>query len=399
MPFISVEECIRTLVGQATIAKTNTTKTHILNAKDKILATDVVADLDVPPADNSPMDGYALRSADVQTSKTLAISQRIQAGDVAKPLEKNTAARIFTGAEIPKGADTVEIQENCSADQKSVTFNEKVAAGMNIRRQGQDIAIGSVVVKKGQRLRAQELGLLASIGVKHVETYQPLKIAIVNTGNELVEPGQPLKTGQIYNSNRYLINAILSGWGFHIEHCDIVADSLIETKSALAKISQTNDIVISSGGVSVGEEDHIKPAVDALGAINLWKVAIKPGKPFAFGHIANTAFIGLPGNPASVFVTLLVLARPYLLKQQGIGENDLAINSHTAIANFERKASHREDYLRARYQAGKVDIFPNQSSGVLTSASWGNCFVKQTIGEEIKLNQPVTILLYSDLFN
>ena len=396
MTFISVEDCIKNLFEQE-IKAVQTTTTAIIDAKDHILAKDVIAKIDVPPADNSSMDGYALRAGDVQDSNTLKISQRIQAGDTPLALEANTAARIFTGAEVPAGADTIEIQENCTADKHQVTFNEAIRADANIRRQGQDIASGSIVVKKGQRLRAQELGLLASIGVEHVETYQPLKVAIVNTGNELVELGQPLKSGQIYNSNRYLIHGILSGWGFEVEHCDIVADNLADTKTALAKMSETNDVVITVGGVSVGEEDHIKPAVEALGEINIWKVSIKPGKPFAFGHIKNTPFIGLPGNPASVFATLLVLARPFLLHQQGLNKADLHINSHSAIANFERKISSREDYLRARYVDGNVEIYPNQSSGVLTSASWGNCFVKQSIGDEIKPNQAVSILLYSDL--
>ena len=398
MAFISVEDCIKKLFEQKIVKTPKTTNVHIMKAKDHILAKDVIATINVPPADNSSMDGYAVCAADVGNSKTLNISQRIQAGDTPKALEKNTAARIFTGAEIPEGANTVEMQENCTADEQHVTFNETVHADINIRRQGQDIKTGSVVLKKGQRLRAQELGLLASIGVQYVQTYQPLNVAIVNTGNELVELGQPLKTGQIYNSNRYLLNGILSGWGFNVENCDIVADNLNDTKNVLAKISQTNDIVITVGGVSVGEEDHIKPAVEALGEINIWKVAIKPGKPFAFGRIATTPFVGLPGNPASVFVTLLILARPYLLKQQGLSEVDSYVNTHTAIANFERKEASREDYLRARYIDGKVEIHPNQSSGVLTSASWGNCFVKQTAGEAIKYQQTVPILLYSDLF-
>jgi len=397
MAFISVEECIKKLFEQA-IRPAQTTTISILNAKDHILAADVIADIDVPPTDNSAMDGYALRACDAKNSNTLTISQRIQAGDSPKALQENTAARIFTGAEIPKGADTVEMQENCTADKEQVTFNEMIRADKNIRRQGQDIAAGSIVAKKGQRLRAQELGLLASIGVETVEIYTPLKIAIINTGNELVEPGQALKSGQIYNSNRYLIHGILSGWGFAVEHSNIVADNLEDTKTALANMSESNDVVITVGGVSVGEEDHIKPAVKALGEINIWKVAIKPGKPFAFGQIKNTPFIGLPGNPASVFATLLILARPYLLRQQGLNETGLHINTHHAVANFKRPESGREDYLRARFEDGNVDIYPNQSSGVLTSASWGNCFVKQSTGEAITEGQTVSILLYADLF-
>ena len=396
MAFINVEECINKLLAQP-LKLPATVATDLLEARDRVLAEDVVSDIDVPPADNSAMDGYAIRASDLDSTNSLPIDQRIQAGDEPKTLIRNTAARIFTGAEIPSGADTVVMQENCIVDSNLVSFNETILAGSNIRRQGQDIASGSVVVKKGQRLRAQELGLLASIGLTKANTYQPLKIAIVNTGNELIEPGQALKKGQIYNSNRFLLDGILNGWGFDVTHCEIVADNFSSTKEALKKISQSNDIVITTGGVSVGEEDHIKPAVEALGVIDLWKVAIKPGKPFAFGHIQDTPFIGLPGNPASVFATLLILARPFLLKQQGLNADNWQTNILNSVANFDKKISNREDYLRARYSDGKVDIYPNQSSGVLSSASWGNCFVKQSVGETIHQNQNASILLYSDL--
>lgn len=396
MAFINVEECINKLLAQP-LKLPATVATDLLEARDRVLAEDVVSDIDVPPADNSAMDGYAIRASDLDSTNSLPIDQRIQAGDEPKTLIRNTAARIFTGAEIPSGADTVVMQENCIVDSNLVSFNETILAGSNIRRQGQDIASGSVVVKKGQRLRAQELGLLASIGLTKANTYQPLKIAIVNTGNELIEPGQALKKGQIYNSNRFLLDGILNGWGFDVTHCEIVADNFSSTKEALKKISKSNDIVITTGGVSVGEEDHIKPAVEALGVIDLWKVAIKPGKPFAFGHIQDTPFIGLPGNPASVFATLLILARPFLLKQQGLNADNWQANVLNSTANFDKKISNREDYLRARYSDGKVDIYPNQSSGVLSSASWGNCFVKQSVGETIRQNQNASILLYSDL--
>ena len=334
MAFINVEECINKLLAQP-LKLPATVATDLLEARDRVLAEDVVSDIDVPPADNSAMDGYAIRASDLDSTNSLPIDQRIQAGDEPKTLIRNTAARIFTGAEIPSGADTVVMQENCIVDSNLVSFNETILAGSNIRRQGQDIASGSVVVKKGQRLRAQELGLLASIGLTKANTYQPLKIAIVNTGNELIEPGQALKKGQIYNSNRFLLDGILNGWGFDVTHCEIVADNFSSTKEALKKISQSNDIVITTGGVSVGEEDHIKPAVEALGVIDLWKVAIKPGKPFAFGHIQDTPFIGLPGNPASVFATLLILARPFLLKQQALNADNWQTNILNSVANFD----------------------------------------------------------------
>ena len=396
MAFLSVEECIAKLLSNP-IKTPNSVEIDLLLAKDRVLAEDIIADIDVPPADNSAMDGYAMRAADAQHSATLTISQRIQAGEAPTPLADNTAARIFTGAEVPAGADTVAMQENCSANEEQVTFIEPINPGSNIRRKGQDIAKGATVLKKGQRLRAQELGLLASIGIHSVKTYQPLKIAIVNTGNELVEPGKPLKAGQIYNSNRFLLNGVLTSWGFDVEHSDIVADTLEDTKKALLNVSKGNDIVITTGGVSVGEEDHIKPAVAALGEIDIWKVAIKPGKPFAFGNINGTPFIGLPGNPSSVFATLLILARPYLHARQGISATDRIVQPHFATATFNRKAGTREEYLRALYTDGKVEIYPNQSSGVLTSASWGNCFLQQSIGEKVGKDNSVRVLMYTDL--
>ena len=404
MAFISVQECIATLLASKSISQSTQTS-HLLDSLGLIVSENIISEVDVPPADNSAMDGYVFRYSDTTKTNTFKVSQRIQAGDVAQPLTANTVARIFTGAEIPDNADSVEMQENCQLNEDgSITFTQAVKPDNNIRKQGQDIQKGSVIVKQGQRLRAQELGLLASIGISTIQTYKPLHIAILNTGNELIEPGEKLQKGQIYNSNRFLLDGLLKQWGFTTEHHHIVEDTLEQTKQALLKVSQHSDIVITTGGVSVGEEDHIKPAVESLGNIDLWKVAIKPGKPFAFGTIhspskekSDTPFIGLPGNPSSVFATLLILARPYLLKQQGLKEHLHPI-TNTAIASFDRKTVSREEYLRANYHDGKVDIYMNQSSGVLTSASWGNCFVKQNIGEPIEQNQSVSIIMYSDFF-
>lgn len=405
MAFLSVEDCIAKLLTSKPI-QLKVENTPLLQAKSKVLAEDIIASVDVPPADNSAMDGYAFRYADAKQYSRLTISQRIQAGDNNKPLDNKTAARIFTGAELPKGADTVEMQENCNENYTKnnhiVEIPNIVKKGSNIRRKGQDIQKGSTILTRGQRLRAQELGLLASVGISVVKTFAPLNIAIVNTGNELVEPGKTLDTGQIYNSNRFLLDGLLNQWGFTTQHCDIVKDTLEQTKRTLLSISQNSDIVITTGGVSVGEEDHIRSAVEALGSIDLWKVAIKPGKPFAFGCIINTkntntaAFIGLPGNPSSVFVTLLILARQYLLKQQGL-QGDLSPTINSATATFERKTTTREEYLRANYIDGKVDIYMNQSSGVLTSASWGNCFVKQQSNTDINYGDTVSIIFYSHL--
>jgi len=399
MSLLSVEKCLEALLSQP-IAKQTTLELPILEARNLVLAEDIVSALNVPPADNSAMDGYAIKSSDipsdvsVQNSQSLVISQRIHAGHAPSALAENTAARIFTGAEIPAGADTVVIQENCTEVDGTVIFQQAAKPRDNIRRQGQDIAKGSTILSKGSRLSAPEIGLLASIGISSVKVYRPLTIAIVNTGDELVEPGTPLKAGQIYNSNRFMLDGMLQEWGFNTHHSKVAEDSLPATIAALKAVSEKCDIVLTTGGVSVGDTDFVKPAVQELGDLEVWKIAIKPGKPFAFGHIQKTPFLGLPGNPASVFVTLSILAKPFLLTQQGVKKDALKPTFINAIAGFNRKSVRREEYLRARYQDGKVDIHPNQSSGVLSSTSWGNCLVRQPIDEEIKQGDSVTIMFY-----
>jgi len=280
-----------------------------------------------------------------------------------------------------------------------VTLNQAIQQGKNIRRQGQDISKGSEVLAQGTLLRAQELGLLASIGVDSVTTFAPLRVAILNTGDELVEPGRALPKGKIYNSNRYLVDAILKGWGFATQHCAISEDNLEATQAQLLSLAENADIIVSTGGVSVGEEDHIKPAVEELGELDLWKVAIKPGKPFAFGHVKGKPFIGLPGNPASVFATLLILARPYLLTQQGLSSDHLNAGSGFAKAAFSRKEVKREEYLRARLFGDEVEIYPNQSSGVLSSACWGDCFAVQEKGTAIEKGELIKVIPYSQLLS
>ncbi len=377
-----------------------TEQVSLQQASGRVLAQDVISAIDVPPANNSAMDGYALCAADLRNDQltALPISQRIQAGDAPMALTPGTAARIFTGAEIPAGADTVVMQENCRQDDDQLIVLQSPRQGENIRPQGQDIRRDSTILLKGTRLRPQEVSLLASIGIASIEVYQPLTVAIINTGNELVEPGKPLKPGQIYNSNRFLLDGMLQQWGFKTIHQDIVNDTLADTQTALSQAAEQADIVISTGGVSVGEEDHIKPAVEALGKLELWKMAIKPGKPFAFGHIEQTPFIGLPGNPASGFVTLLIIARPFLLASQGRKTSDLYPAEIEIKANFSRKTVKREEYLRARLSQDGVEPYSNQSSGVLVSSCWGDCLVKQAIGDDIKQGQLVKTLFYQNLF-
>ncbi len=336
------------------------------------LAEDMSAPLNVPPADNSAMDGYALRAADWPgDNRALRVSQRVAAGHEPRPLEPGTAARIFTGGEIPAGADTVAIQENCTASGDDVVIHKAPHSGDNIRRAGQDMALGDTVLRRGTLLRAQEVGLLASMGLDRVRVLRPLRVAVLTSGDELAAPGQPLQPGQIYNSNGPLLRALLEEAGCRLTSLVTVADDPAATRAALQDASAEADLILSCGGVSVGEEDHLKGAVEALGRLDLWKIAIKPGKPVAFGAVGDTPFLGLPGNPASVFATFLLVALPLLRQRQGmIGRTPCGV---PVPARFQRpRAQRRTEYLRARLTPEGAEIHPNQSSGVLSSACWGD---------------------------
>lgn len=363
----------------------------------RVLAADVVSSIDVPPADNSAMDGYALNREDWPgADKPLEISQRITAGIPPAPLKKGTAARIFTGAETPEGADAVVMQEKCKADGNLVYMDSVGNAGANIRPRGQDIRAGGTVLQQGHRLRAQDLGLIASLGIARVPVRRRLKVAIISTGEELVEPGDQLKPGQIYNSNRYMLQALLEGWGFEVLDFGITADDPQIISGTLSEASREADAIVTTGGVSVGEEDHVKDVVESLGHIDLWRVAIKPGKPFAFGDVLGTPFLGLPGNPVSAFVTALVIARPYLFDCQGVSHSEITPLRETAL--FDKKGSFRQEYLRVRSTAGGVELFEKQSSGVLYSTSWGDGFVVQKPDEDIHRGNRVDVIPFV-LFN
>lgn len=366
----------------------------VASALGRVLAADITATMDVPPAANSAMDGYAYCAADAVANKfILSLSQRIPAGKVPEPLAPETVARIFTGGEIPPGADTVAMQENCTDNEGAVTLDKKAKAGANIRAQGQDIQAGQVILQAGTRLRAQEMGLLSSVGIAVVDVFKPLKIAIFSTGDELVEPGMPLHAGQIYNSNRATLIGLIESLGMIAVDFGVVPDRQEATEHVLRNAAMRGDVIISAGGVSVGEEDYVKKAVEKVGTMDFWKVAIKPGKPLAFGHVGTTPFIGLPGNPASVFVTFMILARPFLMASQG----QLASSPRPlkAEAQFAKEGEKREVYLRGRMTDNGVEIFPNQSSGVLSSACWGDVFVVQKSGESIQVGDLVDVLPYS----
>ena len=397
-----VEQALETLLSSAE-AIVETEMVPVTKALGRVLAKDQLSTVNVPPADNSAMDGFAFSSADSAANQqtTLPISQRIPAGIAPQPLQPGTAARIFTGAEVPTGADTVVMQENCEWSNDEVTVLLAPKAGDNVRPQGQDIQSGSIIMSRGHRIKPQDMGLLASVGIAEVPVYRKLKVAILSTGDELVEPGTELQPGQIYNSNRYTLTGQMDALGFETIDLGIVSDNFDATEQALRKAANEADCIVTSGGVSVGEEDHVKGCVEKLGSIDLWKLAIKPGKPLAFGNVLGTPFLGLPGNPAAVFVTCAIVARPYLLKTQGA--NDILSTPIQVTANFDRpNPAKRQEYLRAKLVLSEsgdasVELAGNQSSGVLSTASVGNGFAIHPLGGTIQAGKPVQFLLFNDL--
>jgi molybdopterin molybdotransferase len=378
-------------------------------ALGRVLAENVNSLVDVPPLDNTSMDGYAVRTADTQNpGSVLKIAQRIPAGSVGTELQAGTAARIFTGAPVPIGADAVVMQEDCSTPEGSadqVQVNIAPAFGQWIRRRGEDLTTGKTALTAGIFLRPQELGVAASAGLTHLNVKRRVKVAAFFTGDELSLPGEPLKPGGIYNSNRDTLLACIKALGCDATDLGIVPDRLDATRAALRQASQDHDLIITSGGVSVGEEDHIKPAVSAEGRLDLWQIAIKPGKPLAFGAVRKSDqpndgeawFIGLPGNPVSSFVTFLLFVRPFILKLQG--REAKQTQSYLMRADFDwLKADRRNEFLRVKLNNnGGLDLFPNQSSGVLTSASWGDGLVDCPPNQPIKVGDLVKYIPFDAL--
>jgi len=406
-PLIPLDTALAQLLAALDDWRVPTETLSTLQADGRVLAQDVVSTLEVPPQDNSSMDGYALRCADIAPGRALPVSQRIPAGTQGAPLQAGTVARIFTGAPIPPGADAVIMQEDClevhgtDPSAPAIQVQTQAQVGQWIRRRGEDVMHGATILHAGLRLGPAALGMAASVGLADLQVACKPRVALFSTGDELVMPGtiapQDMPAGSIYNSNRFFLAALLRRMGCEVTDRGIVPDRLDATVQALEDAAQAHDLVLTSGGVSVGEEDHIKPAVQQLGHLDLWQIAIKPGKPFAHGRVRDAHFIGLPGNPVSSFVTFLLLVRPFLLRMQGV--QDVSLPSLPLRADFDwPRADRRQEFLRVRRNAnGGLDLFPNQSSGVLTSVVWGDGLVDNPPGRSIARGDTVHFIGLRDL--
>ncbi len=412
-PLKSLDLALAELLVQARpLAGTETLSTF--EADGRVLAQDLVSALHVPPQDNSAMDGYALRCADVPAAGTvLQVTQRIPAGHHGHALEPQAAARIFTGAPVPPGADAIVMQEDCEVvEEGRVRVNTVPQAGQWIRRAGEDVTRGAVVLAQGQRLTPAALGMAAGIGLSQLTVVRRPRVALFSTGDELVMPGdvppEQMPPGAIYNSNRFFLRALLQRLGCEVTDYGIVPDQREATLQALQGAARNHDLVLTSGGVSVGEEDHIKPSVQQLGELDLWQISMKPGKPFAYGKLYRGEgaargpqdachFAGLPGNPVSSYVTFMLLVRPFLLRLLGVA--DVTPVRMSLPAHFElTRSDKRREFLRVRRNAaGGLDLFPNQSSGVLTSAAWGDGLVDNPANTTIAKGDIVQFLAFAEL--
>jgi molybdopterin molybdotransferase len=395
---LSLDEALERLLAAAPVREVEDLPT--LDCDGRVLARPLLSALDVPPLDNSSMDGYAVRCADVPApGARLRVAQRIAAGSVGVALAPGSAARIFTGAPVPPGADAIVMQELAQQRGDEVVIDHRPHPGEWIRRAGEDIRSGAEILAAGSRLGPQQLGLAASVGAARLPVFRRLRVAVLSTGDELAMPGEPLPPGAIYNSNRYLLWALLGRLGCQVKDFGIVPDRLDATRAVLREAAAGSDLIVTSGGVSVGEEDHMRPAVQAEGALDLWKIAIKPGKPLAFGRVADAAFLGLPGNPVSSFITFLLLVRPFILRRQGARVAPPAAVELRADFDWMQPDARRE-FLRARRNAaGGLDLFANQSSGVLTSTVWGDGVVDNPPGRAIRRGDAVRFLPFCELLN
>ena len=407
-PLKSLDQALAELLAQAR-PLAGTQELDTFDADGRVLAQDLISALHVPPQDNSSMDGYALRCADVPAPGVLLpVTQRIPAGHHGQPLKAGEAARIFTGAPVPAGADTIVMQEDCEpVGEGSVRVNVLPQSGQWIRRAGEDVTRGAVVLARGQRLTPAALGMAAGIGMARLSVARRPRVALFSTGDELVMPGdlppEQMPPGAIYNSNRFFLRALLLRLGCEVTDCGIVPDQREATLTALREAAKGHDLVLTSGGVSVGEEDHIKPSVQQLGELDLWQISMKPGKPFAYGKLYRNGpqdachFAGLPGNPVSSYVTFMLLVRPFLLRLQGATQVEpvrMALPAHFEI----KRGDKRREFLRVRRNAaGGLDLFPNQSSGVLTSAVWADGLVDNPAEGTIAHGDIVQFLVFAEL--
>jgi len=370
-------------------------------ALNRVLAGPVSSQVDVPPWDNSAMDGFAVNSHGLAEDSELRVTQRIPAGAAGGRLEMGTAARIFTGAPLPSGADAVVMQEFCELRNDRVRIRELPEAGENVRRAGEDILKGEVILSAGTRLEPQHIGLAASVGLTRLSVYRPLRVAILSSGDELVMPGHELGPGQIYNSNGFTLGGLVQRLGCEVIQLGMVKDNLEVTCEVLSRGAREADLILTSGGVSVGEEDHVKPAVERLGSLDLWKIAVRPGKPIAYGQVGGTPFIGAPGNPVSLFVTFCIFMRPFLLRMQGVA-GDCRPFLLKAIADFEKPADDpRQEYARGRLERDDrgralVRLYPNRSSGVLSSVTWANGFAVLPPMTAVKPGDSIDFMPFSE---
>jgi molybdopterin molybdotransferase len=392
---LSVDDALAQMLSRAK-AVGDIEEVPTLAATGRVLARAQRSTMDVPPLDNSAMDGYAVRVADAQ--KPLRIAQRIAAGAVGKPLEPGTAARIFTGAPIPPGADAVVMQEHAVAEGDRVTINRPPEAGQWIRRIASDIRKGAEILPAGKRLAPQDTGLAASVGIRTLPVHRKLRLGLFFTGDELVMPGEPLAPGRIYNSNRFTLRGLAAAFDCEVHDYGIVPDTLEATREVLRRAARECDVVVTSGGVSVGEADFVKPAVEAEGQLLMWRIAMKPGRPLAFGNVGKAFFIGLPGNPVSSFVTFLIFVRPFLLRAQGM--TDVTPRHITARADFDwPEPDSRREFLRARWNRdGGLELYPTQDSAVLTSTAWADGLIDNPAGHAIRKGESVRFLPYSELY-
>ena len=395
---LSVDEALeRLLAGARPVAETEAVPT--LSAAGRVLAAAQRSSMNVPPMDNSAMDGYAVRLADLKGAEPrLKVSQKIMAGAVGAPLAAGTAARIFTGAPIPAGADAVVMQEHTAVAGDEIAVKQIPKPGEWIRLVGSDIRSGDVILSAGTRLRPQDTGLAASVGIASLPVHRRVRLGLFFTGDELVMPGDPLPPGRIYNSNRFTLNGLGRAFDCDVRDYGIVPDSLEATRDALRRAAAECDVIVTSGGVSVGEADFVKPAVEAEGELLMWRISMKPGRPLAFGRVAKASFIGLPGNPVSSFVTFLIFVRPFLLKTQGIA--DVEPHSIPARADFDwPEPDTRREFLRVKWNAGGgLDLYHTQDSAVLMSTAWADGLVDNPAGQVIRAGDTVRFMPYSELY-